>query len=80
MTFADMVLAHGIIERLGQDATLHVLDVLEGDAALELHATQVLIELVQTLEYELGAAEAAVRELQAVLTSVRSKAEISIEA
>ena len=70
MTFADMVLAHAIVEALGEEATLLVLDILEGDATLALHAIPMLGKLAHTLEYELGTTEAAVREVRAVLRSV----------
>ena len=80
MTFADMVLAHAILERLGQDHINLVLDLLEGDPTLHLHAFPILTELVRTLEYEFSADAHVVRELKAALIPLRVSLRAGIQA
>ena len=67
MTFADMVLAHAILEELAPDCINLVLDLLEGDPTLHLHAVPMLTELVRTLEYEFSAGAHGVCGPKAVL-------------
>ena len=80
MTFADMVLAHAILENLGRDHTNLVLDLLEGDATLHRCAVPMLTELVRTLEYEFSADAHVVRELKAALIPLRVSLRAGIQA
>lgn len=62
-----MILAHGIIERIGMNLAVDLLDVIDGDTLLrpELHAH--VERAAKLLEHELGDHEEATQQLRAIL-------------
>ena len=67
MTLADMILAHSIIECIGLNLALELLDIVDGDTLLrpELHTH--VERATRLLEHELGDDEEATNQLKTVL-------------
>ena len=67
MTFADMVLAHSIIERIGIERAVELLDVIDGDEPLRADARAAVERGANLLAHELGEDATATIELRAIL-------------
>ena len=67
VTLADMILAHGVIDRIGMELALELLDVIDGDASLRPELFAHTERAAKLLEHELGDTEEATQQLKAVL-------------
>ena len=67
MTLADMILAHSIIERIGMNLALELLDVVDGDTLLRPEHHTHVEQATRLLQHEFGDDEEATNQLQAVL-------------
>lgn len=67
VTLADMILAHGVIERIGMSLALDLLDVIDGDTLLRPELHEHVERAAKLLEHELGNDEEATRQLKAAL-------------
>ncbi len=67
VTLADMILAHDLIERIGMDLALELLDVIDGDALLRPELRASVERAAKLIEDEFGGEARATAQLQGVL-------------
>ena len=65
-----MVLAHSVVERVGHDLAVELLDVIDGDALLRADQRLVVEQAAKLLEHEFGEEVEAAHELRGVLQNV----------
>ena len=62
-----MILAHDIIERIGMDLAVELLDVIDGDALLRPELLSVVERAAKILDHEFGGEAQATAQLKAIL-------------
>ena len=67
MTLADMILAHAIIDQIGIDVAVAILEAADGDAPLDPKLHGVADRAATLLEHELGEHETATQEVRAAV-------------
>jgi len=68
VTLADLILAHDLIEQIGMDLALELLDVIDGEALLRPELVLLVSRAARLLDHEFGAEAEATRQVRSVLT------------
>ena len=67
VTLADMILAHDLIEQIGMDLALELLDVIDGEALLRPELVSLVGRAARLLDHEFGAEAQATSQVRSVL-------------